>query len=375
MNIRYLLRTRYAFVIISISVFIASIICFYIFLTQLHSDQLPKITKSTANRYPYNDCVGIRAIAFSPDSKILVTGNDCGIIRAWNAETGAGVQCLPAHSATVTGLLFDKSGLCISSGGDGEIKAWNILTGTKAFSLKGKAGVSAIANTSDNSLLAAGSYRLITLWDVKTHKIAKSIEEASDLPLVYPPDTPMALAFSPDSTLIASGGQCGSITVFEISTKKVKFSFPGVGQERICSLAFSPDGKYLVSTNNYGDVTVRAASSGDLVANLKSGEGSGNSFVSFCKNKNCISAGSSAGKISFWKAPEILSKRDLSPPTTNAQGFWSAAVSPDGKYLAAGYGYNETKIWDVVNGKLLGKHIGPERTWNINAEFAIPSSP
>src|SRR5262249_1658296 len=48
----------------------------------------------------------VTAMAFSPDSDLLATGHDDGVVRLWHVETRRLVRELPAHDHPVSALAF-----------------------------------------------------------------------------------------------------------------------------------------------------------------------------------------------------------------------------------------------------------------------------
>jgi WD40 repeat protein len=80
---------------------------------------------------PGGQDVGVEAVAFSPDGKLLASADADGYVRLWNPATGTPVgQPLPADpSATddVFGVALDPDGsLLASADGDGIIRTWPV---------------------------------------------------------------------------------------------------------------------------------------------------------------------------------------------------------------------------------------------------------
>jgi WD40 repeat protein len=80
---------------------------------------------------PPVSCVGhegtVRAVAVSPDSRILASGGEDRLIRLWELPTGRSLASWDAHEADVTALAFRPDGRTLISGSaDGILKLWDL---------------------------------------------------------------------------------------------------------------------------------------------------------------------------------------------------------------------------------------------------------
>lgn len=66
----------------------------------------------------------VRTVAFSPDGKLIASGDDSGIIKVWDVETMENV-ILPKHGEAVTSLAFSPDGKTLASGSkDKTVRLW-----------------------------------------------------------------------------------------------------------------------------------------------------------------------------------------------------------------------------------------------------------
>lgn len=112
---------------------------------------------------------GARALAYSPDGRVLASGDDDSI-RLWNASSGQEIgPPLTGHSGAVTSLAFSPDGaLPASSSADGAVRLWRVAYRRQiGLPLASGNTVTGVAFNRSGPLLAAGSADgPMWLWDV-----------------------------------------------------------------------------------------------------------------------------------------------------------------------------------------------------------------
>ena len=76
--------------------------------------------------FTLDDMNSITAIAFSPDGKRIVTGDDGHLVRIWDAETGKEIVSYRGHWFPVTAVAFSPDGgQIVSESADKDVFVWS----------------------------------------------------------------------------------------------------------------------------------------------------------------------------------------------------------------------------------------------------------
>lgn len=245
------------------------------------------------------------AIAISPNQQILASGTGDGQIQLWNLNTRTKIRTLPAHSKVVRAIAFSKDGSRLASGGSEGVKIWDIQKGTLIKNIPLPSSVESLAFSPDGQTLTTGMGNgAITIWQANTWKSLRSFSAHSDIV--------NTLVYSPDGTMIASGGSNRDKMIRLWSSRPGEYgnllhTFTG-HEYVIFSLAFAPDGQTLVSSS--ADRTIKIWNS---------------------------------------RTRQLL----LSIPVGLGIDVREVAISPDGKVLASGNN-SLIRLWSLPDGKHLG---------------------
>ncbi|MGD1700472.1 hypothetical protein [Dapis sp. BLCC M229] len=111
----------------------------------------------------------IKALAFSSDDKMLVSGCGDKTIYVWDTKTWNLKYNLEGHSGAIWSLAISPDNRILASGSnDCTIKVWNLSTGTLKTTLTGHTGIiTTLAFSPDNQTLASGSDdKTIKIWRI-----------------------------------------------------------------------------------------------------------------------------------------------------------------------------------------------------------------
>ncbi len=210
----------------------------------------------------------VRAVQFSPDESLLVTGSSDDGIRSFDTTTWQLRRNLAAGHGMTDCLTFapTRDRVVAASAGNATVKLWDFTPGRVVYDLKGHNSlVFAIAFSPDGKLLASAGQRTnadgyatceVMFWEVASGRKVRTISQPTS-------GMVKSIAFSPDGGLLACGGSrsrgddvpAGEVMIWETDSGKESATLeapPGDVQR----VAFSPDGRSLAAAS---DQLVRGA--------------------------------------------------------------------------------------------------------------------
>jgi WD40 repeat protein len=192
----------------------------------------------------------IAALAFSPDGKALASAGADKSIRLWDVAAKQPRLALPAHTGAITSLAFSPDGQALASAGkDRFVRFWDPAEGRKRFEIEPDEDddPDLLAISPDGTLLATTGHRDLTvkLFDATTGQPRKT--------LAGHVGRTAAVAFSPDSKILATSAGDGTARVWDVATYETKRVFRlHRPRGEISRLAYSPQGERLATVNGDG---------------------------------------------------------------------------------------------------------------------------
>ena len=363
----------------------------------------------------------VHGLAFAGTGDVLASGSYDRTIRLWDANSGETRHTLHAHTLQIRWLTVSADGYTLASGGhDHFVCLWDVRSGQRLHTLLGHAyPIYHIAFRTDGRTLATvGVDQTICLWDVQSgqrldtipvyrnelHTLAVSRSGAPGIHLLAsagddclirlweiaaPSADPLrggsrllrtlaghrrsvyALACSPDSSLLASGGREAEVWLWQTESGRRSRAFTGHSAD-VKALCFRTDGAQLVSASR--DKTLRiwdVTTAGDPYASpsqplhILQAHTDQVLTCAYSPDGRLIASGSYDRTARLWDAQQGALLHTL---TGHAYGVVSVAFSPDG-WLLVSSSYDRTlRLWAVESGELLYAWP-PQNTLTLSVAF------
>jgi WD40 repeat protein len=295
-------------------------------------------------------------VAFSPDGRMVLTGNADGEVTVFDAPSGKRVRTVTQPAGVIRAVAWSPDGRLLAAAGSGkEIRLWDAETGREAGALKGHTEVvHTIAFSPDSKTLASGSSdKTLRLWDVGngTEVRALSLPDppAAAKPSRGIPGWVFAVTFSPDGKTVAAGGgdgagAAGELVLWDAGTGKEQRRLLGADEQQVWAVAFTPDGKRLACGFTGGSVRLFDVQTGTVLREFSGGDQLRGLAIS---SDGRTVAAAIRKEIMLWDAGTGELKRTL-----RGHGNWvgSIAFSPKGTALVSG-GSDGVRLWSLARDK------------------------
>ena len=291
------------------------------------------------------------SIAFSPDGTTLAVaggGLFFAPISLWDVASGNLTKTLEGDAAYI---VYSSDGTTIAGVSGfpaGIVRLWNVETGRirKTFT-EHSSLINSVAFSPDGTTLASGGdHGTLFLWNLATGSLAKALLKP------YTLDAVVSVAYSPDGTTLASATKGPDrVYLWDVATGTQKKTFKHTGF--VWGMAYSPDGTTIATGHLRDEGRLWNVATADLTQVLSHPLGQGDGFASlvFSPNGRTLAGLSShkRGTIELWDAATGKHTRTL----VEGKYFTVIAYSPDGKTLATGHRRAHPHLWDVATGNLI----------------------
>jgi len=251
----------------------------------------------------------VGAVAFSPDSRRALSGNDNGEVMLWDLESGRRLRTLKGHRKDIVADDFCPGGRrALSGGGDGTIRRWDLDTGKCQLTPVSHEGwVRSVAFSPDCRRALTGSDGTVRLWDLET---------CERLLVLGKSDCAAVVAFSPDGRRARTVGHGDdTVRLWDLGTGECLHALKEGWDVGARTVAFSPDGRRCVLGTSYGIISLHDTATGQEIGRFIRPDHSFRT-ATFSPDGRYILAGSDAyddargeRELLLWRGPTDLELR------------------------------------------------------------------
>jgi WD40 repeat protein len=257
------------------------------------------------------------------------------------------------------GMIFavtlSPDGNLIATAMNNEICLWQMADSKQLFIYKGHtAWVIAVAFSPNGQLLASGSDdQTIKLWDIHTGQCLQTLQAHTS--------RIESVVFSPDSQVLASGSNDKTVKLWDVRTGQC-LKILQVKNSRVQSVIFSSNGQTLVSSSDDGTTQIWDIYTGQCL-NILETHVNWRLSVALSPDGQTLATGSDGNTIKLWN---IYTGECLKTLERYQNFAWTVSFNRDGEILVTGSEDHTVQLWNLSTGECLKTLQGhTDRVWTV----------
>ncbi len=299
----------------------------------------------------------ISAIEFSVDGKLLLTAGSKAV-QLWAVDSAQPIESFDDHNSNISGASFGTQDRIVSVTGQGQVVVWDSNPSWNFAGTIGPPGdepsdvsasrltdrVLALDFSSDGKLLATGGGEPsrsgeLLVWDVQTREVVREFSDAHS-------DTVFAVEFSRDDRSVLSGAADKFVKIFEVDSGSHIRSFEG-HTNHILGVSWKADGSHVASAGADNEIKIWNVETGEQLRTI-SGYSKQVTAVQFVGTTENLLSCSGDSNVKFH---DMSRGRELRRFGGSPDYVYSAATVPDQSIVVAGGEDGTLRVWNGADGK------------------------
>jgi WD40 repeat protein len=256
-------------------------------------------------------------------------------LALWDVDTGRNLRQFPLKARTLGAqALLSPDGKILASG-EFDVTLLDVATGGR-LGLLNTGFIASLAFAPDGKMLAVGTDKDVSLWDVASRKIMRRMGHSGYF---------RAVVFTSDGKTLVTGGTDGTARQWDLADGMELRRWKSAGEHLV--MRAEPSGERVAYADN-GSIRLLDARNGTEV--LLAGAAPGQrACLAFSRDGTILASGHADGSIHLW---DPATAKETARWQTSGEMIESLAFAPDGKVLVSSdYRGSGVHWWDATTGK------------------------